>query len=517
MTAPVNGKAPDRPRLGFRYWMERVLEEAKQVEQGFAADPVHDLRVALRRCRSMADGFRTIDPDPAWRAMKRAGGRVFRSLGDLRDVQVMREWVKRLPPPEDPLQQVLDQALADREDALKRDAQTSLGRLDHDQWRKWADHLGTRAARVRIENPVFQYLALERWHEAYELHRRALRNRSKVSWHALRVGIKRFRYTAENFLPERHERWGKDLKDLQDALGDVHDLDVLWEQIRAYGFGDGEIVSSWRTRIVEERGCRVEEYRRKMVGPSALWHKWREELPQGTEQHQALLARAQTLVGFSSASVLHARHVMRLALQLYDGLLQSGVLGATGADLKSALQLAAILQDVGRFQAKRGHHKRSYRMLGRMAAPLDWSAENWEIVAALVRYHRGALPEASHAWYGKIPVRQQHRFLQLAAILRLANALDAGHARTVRSLKVLRTAETITLLASGYVEDPETTPGIAIAKHLLETACRLPVVIRPVDIRAVGVGKLTVLRKRTSSAAAQQKRSPVSLRRLALS
>src|SRR6266852_169436 len=177
MTTPLNGNAPSRPRLGFRHWMERVLEEAKQVEQGFAPGPVHDLRVALRRCRSMADGFRTIDPDPAWRAMKRAGGRVFCSLGYLRDVQVMREWVKRLAPQGDPLQQVLDQALADREDALKRDAQTSLGRLDHDQWRRWSDHLGTRAARVRIENPVFQYLALERWQEAYELHRRALRNR----------------------------------------------------------------------------------------------------------------------------------------------------------------------------------------------------------------------------------------------------------------------------------------------------------------------------------------------------
>jgi CHAD domain-containing protein len=511
-TTQVRATALDRPRLGFRYWMERVLDEAKLVGESFAPDPVHDLRVALRRCRSMADSFRSIDPDPAWRAMKRAGGRVFRSLGDLRDVQVMREWVKRLAPPEDTLQQVLDQALAEREDALKRDAQTSLGRLDHDQWRKWADHLGARAARVQIESPVFQYLALERWHEAYELHRRALRNRSKVSWHTLRVGIKRFRYTAENFLPERHERWGKDLKDLQDALGEVHDLDVLWEHIRAYGFGDGEVVSRWRMRIVEERGRRVEEYREKMVGPGSLWHVWRAELPNEAEQHRALLARAQMLVAFSSASVTHAQHVMRLALQLHEGLLQAGVLGAVGNDLKSALQLAAILQDVGRFHAKRGHHKRSYRMLGRMAAPLDWSAENWEMVAALARYHRGALPEVSHAGYGKIPAGQRRKFLQLAAILRLANALDAGHTRTVRSLKVLRTAETITVLANGFVEDPAATPGIAIAKHLLETAFGWPVVLR-----AVVTGKRAVPGKRSTVIAGIQKRGAVSMRRIALS
>lgn len=151
-------------------------------------------------------------------------------------------------------------------------------------------------------------------------------------------------------------------------------------------------------------------------------------------------------------------------------------------------------------------------MLGRMAAPLDWSAENWEIVAALARYHRGALPEASHAGYGKIPTGQRRRFLQLAAILRLANALDAGHARTVRSLKVLRTAETITLLANGYMEDPATTPGIAIAKHSLETACGWPVVIR-----SVGVEKVTAPGKRKSETAGLQKHHAVSIRRLGLS
>src|SRR5258708_39412215 len=89
-----------RPELGFRHWMERVLEEAKRAEQSFEPDPVHDLRVALRRCRSMADGFRAIDADPAWKAMKRAGGGVFHHLGDPLRVQPMRDYVHALSPPE---------------------------------------------------------------------------------------------------------------------------------------------------------------------------------------------------------------------------------------------------------------------------------------------------------------------------------------------------------------------------------------------------------------------------------
>ena len=251
MTTQSSLIALSEPRLGFRHWMERVLEEAKRAEEAFAADPVHDLRVALRRCRSMADGFRPMDPDPAWRAMKKAGGRVFRSLGDLRDVQVMRDWVQQLAPPEDPVAQVLDRSLADREDSLKREAQTTLGRLDHGQWRKWADHLAGRAARVPLGGAVFQYLALQHWYAARELQRLALRNRSQASWHTLRIGIKRLRYTIENFLPEHHVRWGKDLKQLQDLLGEIHDFDVLWGHIRAYQFENNVARDrTWRGQFI---------------------------------------------------------------------------------------------------------------------------------------------------------------------------------------------------------------------------------------------------------------------------
>jgi len=37
--------------------MERVLEECDRAAVDLAGDPVHDLRVALRRCRSLADGL----------------------------------------------------------------------------------------------------------------------------------------------------------------------------------------------------------------------------------------------------------------------------------------------------------------------------------------------------------------------------------------------------------------------------------------------------------------------------
>ena len=113
-------------------------------------------------------------------------------------------------------------------------AQKSLAGFDRKHWTSLNAHLAQRTDAIPLEGLVFQHVALERWTDARELHRHALRNRSGVAYHQLRIGIKRFRYTVENFLPERHAKWSKDLRDLQDALGEVHDFDVLRAMMRAH-------------------------------------------------------------------------------------------------------------------------------------------------------------------------------------------------------------------------------------------------------------------------------------------
>ena len=56
-----------RRKSSLAFWMQRVIEECDRARLAFAPDPVHDLRVALRRCCSIADGVRAIDPDPPGR------------------------------------------------------------------------------------------------------------------------------------------------------------------------------------------------------------------------------------------------------------------------------------------------------------------------------------------------------------------------------------------------------------------------------------------------------------------
>jgi len=69
--------------------MERALKELEKVRTSPEPDAVHDLRVALRRCRSVAAVMEEVDPDRSWREMRKLGRKLFGQLGDLR---MSRSW-----------------------------------------------------------------------------------------------------------------------------------------------------------------------------------------------------------------------------------------------------------------------------------------------------------------------------------------------------------------------------------------------------------------------------------------
>src|ERR1700746_3940786 len=75
-------------------WMERVLNRGQKVRKTWSAADVHDLRVALRRCRTMADALTDTNPSPCWNKLKRSSKKVFHTLGDLSAVQVEQHWLK---------------------------------------------------------------------------------------------------------------------------------------------------------------------------------------------------------------------------------------------------------------------------------------------------------------------------------------------------------------------------------------------------------------------------------------
>jgi CHAD domain-containing protein/HD superfamily phosphodiesterase len=540
---------------GLRYWMLRVPDECDKVAAGFSADPVHDLRVALRRCRSMADGLMALDPDPEWKAMKKAGKQLFQRLGDLRDVQIMMEWIEKLLPGSaggneahsadstrkdsqapaeqeyspaghpntatptsaapksadvslDPVAHALLQVLYAREHEHKREAQLALDAFDRKQWRHWSKSLPMRAARFRPGSVLFKHLALERWTEARALHTRALRNRSQVALHQLRIGIKRFRYIVENFLPEQHQACSDDLKHVQDLLGEVHDLDVLWTTaLECHVFPDQASRKRWHAVINEEREKRIKEYREKMTGPHSLWQVWRAALPEDSKLKTIATQRMKAWAKALDPDFAHSEHVARLAAKLHEDLSDAGLLrSAHGENERFTLVIAALLHDVGRAKEKKGHHKASFKLIRKYGTPLGCQPEDMKRAAIVARFHRGALPTKNHKTLRDLLPTEQRIVVELAAVLRLANAFDAAHDRRIHRVRIespsLRAAvrsdgkryinglprkrvtlaanQAVVIAAEGYVAKSTTAQSIAAERYLLETILRHPIIVRTV-------------------------------------
>jgi CHAD domain-containing protein len=433
----------------------------------------------------MADGLMSIDPEPAWKNMKKAGRTLFRALGELRDVQVMMEWVQKLGPPDDPETQALLALLAKREHEHKLTAGDAIRNFDIRQWNKWSQELPRRAARVKPGSLVFKHLALERWTEAHDLHRRAMKTRSQVALHQLRIGIKRFRYIVENFLPQQHEAWSAALKNLQDLLGDVHDLDVLWDTaMEVNAFASTESRARWQTIVHEAREKRVEKYRDLMAGPQNPWQVWRAELPAGNQIQQAAMTRLRLWSSYLDPDVAHSRRVGALARQLFDGLARFELAPVNpGQDLRSALYGAALMHDVGRSKHDKGHHKASYRLIRRLALPLGWSASQLQLAAAAARFHRGALPTLRHKVLRDLALDQKKIVLHLAGILRFANALDVESDGSIPRVSIELKSDVLMISAQGFTAWTRAAEAIAGSAYLLSLVVRRPIVVKSAATR----------------------------------
>ena len=264
-------------------WMQRVLNRGQKVRKTWSAADVHDLRVALRKCRTMADALTDTNPSPGWNKLKRNSKKIFHSLGELRDVQVEQEWFKKLLSGATDARTQLLKRLRVLENERLREAQKELDHFDRKEWRKLSRKLRSKADMFPVGSVVLQRQALMKLNDAVTLYHQARKRKSGVAWHRVRIAIKRFRYTVENFLPQHYEAWARDLKETQDLLGEIHDLDVLRTYIRRHSrdLEPQQTVASWLERIQSARAERLEKFLAKTNGKESLWLDWRSGLQGG--------------------------------------------------------------------------------------------------------------------------------------------------------------------------------------------------------------------------------------------
>jgi CHAD domain-containing protein len=280
--------------------LRRALRHKQYAQKKLKTDPVHDFRVALRRCRSLAEGFSAIDPDPVWRQLRKASKRVQRGMSDLRDVQVLAHWLKPLRLTSGPVGQALASHFKKQERRAKKEARRSLESFPRKRWKRWSRRLPARAELIPVNERRLAQLVLEQLTRVIDLHERWTKQPSAETWHELRVTAKRFRYMVESFLPEKSESWSAELERAQDLLGEGHDFDVLHDLLlklsRKKSLPKTAVSQSLR-RVDSAAQKRRREYVSLLSGPphrngrgysgihqagnsspAMLWNRWRTEL-----------------------------------------------------------------------------------------------------------------------------------------------------------------------------------------------------------------------------------------------
>jgi exopolyphosphatase/guanosine-5'-triphosphate,3'-diphosphate pyrophosphatase len=141
----------------------------------------------------------------------------------------------------------------------------------------------------------------------------------------------------------------------------------------------------------------------------------------------------------------HSRHVADLSLAIFDALLREHGLGSRERLL---LEIGGLLHDVGTFIRTSGHHKHGEYIVANSEI-FGLNRGDLTIVANVVRYHRKSPPASTHVNFIALPREDRIIVMKLAAILRVADALDRGHDQRLRDAVCERREERFVIRAIG--------------------------------------------------------------------
>ncbi len=137
----------------------------------------------------------------------------------------------------------------------------------------------------------------------------------------------------------------------------------------------------------------------------------------------------------------HALHVTDLALRIFRELASDFRLEAKHEVL---LRTAGILHDIGAFVSSRSHHKHSAYLIA-SSELFGLTTKETALIAVIARYHRRSPPAPAHPEFSRLDRTQRALVLQLAAILRVADALDRSHSQRIRIAGFIKSADELSL------------------------------------------------------------------------
>lgn len=175
----------------------------------------------------------------------------------------------------------------------------------------------------------------------------------------------------------------------------------------------------------------------------------------------------------------HAERVAACAVRLFDELQREHGLGYRHRVL---LEAAALLHEVGTYVSTRAYHKHTYYLIAHSEI-YGLTGTEVEITAHVARYHRRSAPKPSHTEYMSLARENRIIVNKLAAILRLAKALDVSDIRRIDQVRFAFEEDRFVVRIPGLSEHSLRMRSLEIRSDFFED-------VYGMKIRFVGVAPL---------------------------
>lgn len=241
------------------------------------------------------------------------------------------------------------------------------------------------------------------------------------------------------------------LKDLTDFARSVNSLKEE-DLVSRFGISYWDAETLWPALIAYIHLARELQLDTIHVAPTNLRDGLLSDIAQQdswTQEFRNQIVRSAINLGRKMAfDETHARHVANLSRKLFADLQEEHQLDQR---MELILYLAALLHEVGLFISPRSHHKHAMYIV-RNSELFGLSERDLLIVSLVVRYHRRSSPRPEHEGYSTLDRRQRVYVSKLAAILRLAIALDESRSQRIGNIRCNRDHNRWLITAFGVEE-----------------------------------------------------------------
>jgi CHAD domain-containing protein len=274
---------PDMPLSHAAAAVLRVkLPEVLHYQSGAAAGKVsgiHDMRVGSKRLREAVRVLRPVLPREARRKLLPVIEELNDALGEVRDRDVLRQALKQMAkedaslPALQPVRKALARQRRSKQQRLRK-LLKELKRSDFaDKYQELMDALDRQSPRG--QRPVARFAAEAingRLQDVMDNADDITARYDSRRFHRERIRVKKLKYAMEPFLPllpADHVELYALISDLQELMGQVHDVDVqgeaIGEWIATHGMTDGSRALQYIARRRRALLRRTREHFRQMV------------------------------------------------------------------------------------------------------------------------------------------------------------------------------------------------------------------------------------------------------------